>query len=183
MDSDAREVIKEEPPRSLMKLVLVGLALSYALINTAAFVAGLAVTDASGFKVHFALGLVTTLFTCLMYCVILTYFIITGKLIKSAVQRGHLDDAFIPRSQGLKARMTALIPVAIGATLTAAILGARASDSGGVYGQDATSHLIAAAVAMTANLGALFLIYQHVHHNSDLVAEVFDTLDNRTTVQ
>ena len=68
------------------------------------------------------------------------------------------------------------IPIAVGATLAVAILGARAGDSGGVYGGGADIHLIAAAIAMAANLGALFLIYQHVHANADLVSEVFDKL-------
>jgi zinc transporter ZupT len=160
-----------------MLRVLLGLILAYGVVAGAAFATGLLVDDRHSFGVHFSLGLLCTLFTCLTYCIVLTYFIITGKLVKNAVLKGHLDPEFISQTQRLKGWVSGLTVLAVGATLAAALFGAAGqSEQAGVYGRSMTVHLVAECAAVAVNGFALYCIWQLVYRNSHLVQNILDQL-------
>ena len=71
-----------------MQRILLGLLVSYLIVVGATVGAGFWVHDADSFAVHFAIGLFATILTCLIFCVVLTYFVIkmTGSLEPSGVE-------------------------------------------------------------------------------------------------
>lgn len=156
-----------------MQRILLGLLISYLIVVGATAGAGFWVHDADSFAVHFALGLFATILTCLIFCVVLTYFVITGKMIKQATLVGHLDQAYIQEPQRAKAKIVSLAVLAVFVTLLAALLGAWANVAGEGNAGLATLHMIAELLAVAWNVFALVMCYQHVRKNAQLVERVF----------
>ena len=53
---------------------------------------------------HILAGLFTTLFTCLVHCIVFIYFLGTGKSIKTACDEYRLEGDFVRATKKLKAR-------------------------------------------------------------------------------
>lgn len=162
-----------------MVRIFVALIISYVLVIGAAFVFGVAVHDDKSFVAHFALGLFATLFTCLIYSVVIVYFVITGKLIKQAVLKGGLGEDHTHLSQHRKGLVTALTAVGVLTSLAAALCGAWATPATESAPQRATLHMLAEIAALCCNLVAFGLIYVRIHTNARHVDEVFDLLNRR----
>jgi amino acid transporter len=162
-----------------MLRIYYALLLCYVLLFSGAFIAGLFVDGRDSFALHFGLGLVATLFTCLAHCIILVYFIITGKLVKQAVDKGHLDPDYIPTTQRIKGRISILIALGFLATLAAAMAGALIDNPEQPYGQRGTMHMFAECGALVLNAALFIKMYQHIHRNQQVVGEVFQRLQDR----
>lgn len=156
-----------------MQRVFGALLASYVIVIGATMAVGFWVHDPRSFAVHFAMGLVATILTCLIYCVLLTYFVITGKLIKQAVQSAGLEKDLIQQSQKPKARIVLLTALAVGVTLVAALLGAWANVSVDQQSARPFMHMCAEFLALCVNLAAFSVCYQEVRRNSRLFERVF----------
>ncbi len=156
-----------------MQRILGALLASYVIVIGATMAVGFWVRDPRSFAVHFAMGMVATILTCLIYCVLLTYFVITGKLIKQAVQSAGLEKDLIRQSQKPKARIVLLTALAVGVTLVAALLGAWANVSDDQQSLRPFIHMSAEFLALCINLAAFSVCYQEVGRNRRLFERVF----------
>lgn len=159
-----------------MSRILVGLIISYVIVVAAAFTGGVMIRDGRTLAVHFGLGLFVTLFTCLVHCIVLTYFVITGKLIKQAVLRGHHGNDYIRRSQAAKGRVSLFGVLAMATALAGAATGAWANVGSGETLHRGPMHMIVELLAIGCNVLAFGLYYVHIHRNARLVDEVFARL-------
>ena len=155
-----------------MQRILLALVIGYVIVIAAAAVLGFRAQDARSFAVHFGMGLFATLYTCLVYCILLTYFVITGKLVKQAVLNGHLDEVLIRQSQHPKGIIVMLTAVAVAVTLIAAVLGAWANLGGEQDTVRSTYHMLAEMLAIAANLAAFGMCYSLVHRNGRFLEKV-----------
>jgi len=163
-----------------MQRILAALVISYVLVIAATSVSGLLADDPQSFGVHFALGLCATILTCFVRCAALTYFVVTGKMVKQAVLAARLDQRYIEESQRPKATIVRVAAVGIALSLGAALLGAWANVSvQSVAEQRRTIHLLCEIGAVAGNLFAFTLFYQHIHTNGRLVQAVFHLVDER----
>src|SRR5690242_5066005 len=69
-----------------MKPAFISFTVTVTLLMLATALTGTWVQGDRWFAQHFALGLMTTLFTCLCHCVVLIYFMATGKMMRLAVE-------------------------------------------------------------------------------------------------
>ncbi len=155
-----------------MQRILLALVIGYVIVIAAAAVLGFCAQDSRFFAAHFGIGLFATLYTCLVYCILLTYFVITGKLVKQAVLNGHLDEVLIKQSQRPKGVIVMLTAVAVAITLIAAVLGAWANIGGGQDAVRSTYHMLAEMLAVAANLAAFGMCYHLVHKNGPFLEQV-----------
>ena len=155
-----------------MQRILLALVIGYVIVIAAAAVLGFRAQDSRSFAVHFGMGLFATLYTCLIYCILLTYFVITGKLVKQAVLNGHLDEVLIRQSQRPKGIIASLTAGAVAITLIAAVLGAWANVGGEQDAVRSTYHMIAEMLAVAANLAAFGMCYHLVHRNGPFLEQV-----------
>ncbi len=155
-----------------MQRVLLALVVGYVIVIAVTAVFGFCAEDSRFFAAHFGMGLFATLYTCLVYCILLTYFVITGKLVKQAVLTGHLDEVLIKQSQRPKGIIVMLTAVAVAITLTAALLGAWANIGGEQDTIRNTYHMLAEILAVTANLASFGICYRLVHRNGPFLEQV-----------
>ncbi len=155
-----------------MQRIFLALVVGYVIVIAAAAVLGFRAQDSRSFAVHFGIGLFATLYTCLVYCILLTYFVITGKLVKQAVLNGHLDEVLIRQSQRPKGIIVMLTAVAVAVTLIAAVLGAWANIGGEQDTVRNTYHMLAEMLAVAANLAAFSMCYRLVHRNGPFLEQV-----------
>jgi len=155
-----------------MQRILLALVIGYVIVIAATAVLGFRARDSRSFAAHFGMGLFATLYTCLIYCILLTYFVITGKLVKQAVLNGHLDEILIRQSQHPKGIIVMLTAVAVAITLIAALLGAWANIGGELDAVRSTYHMIAEMLSVAANLAAFGMCYHLVHRNGPFLEKV-----------
>ncbi len=155
-----------------MQRILLALIVGYVIVIAAAAVLGFCAQDSRFFAAHFGMGMFATLYTCLVYCILLTYFVITGKLVKQAVLTGHLDKDLIKQSQRPKGTIAMLTAVAVAITLIAAVLGAWANIGGEQHTLRNTYHMLAEMLAVAANLAAFGMCYHLVHRNGPFLEQV-----------
>ena len=155
-----------------MQRILLALVVGYLIVIAVAAVLGFYAQDSRFFTAHFAMGLFATLYTCLVYCILLTYFVITGKIVKQAVLSGHLDEVLIKEPQRLKGIIVMLTAVAVSITMSAAVLGAWANIGGEHDTVRSTYHMLAEMLAVAANLTAFGMCYRLVRRNGPFVEQV-----------
>ncbi len=155
-----------------MQRILLALVVGYVIVIAAAAVLGFCAQDARFFSAHFGMGLFATLYTCLVYCVLLTYFVITGKLVKQAVLSGRLDEVLIKQAQRPKGIIAMLTAMAVAITLIAAVLGAWANIGGEQDTVRNTYHMLAEMLAVAANLAAFGMCYHLVRRNGPFLDQV-----------
>ncbi len=155
-----------------MQRILLALVIGYVIVIAVVAVLGFGAHDSRSFAAHFGMGLFATLYTCLVYCVLLTYFVITGKLVQQAVLSGHLDNALIKQSQHPKGIVTMLTATAVSITLIAALLGAWANIGGEQDTARITYHMLAEIMAVAANLAAFGMCYRLVSRNGPFLDQV-----------
>ncbi len=155
-----------------MQRILLALVIGYVIVIAATVVLGFRAHDSRSFAAHFGMGLFATLYTCLIYCILLTYFVITGKLVKQAVLSGHLDEVLIKQSQRPKGIIAMLTAVALAITLIAAVLGAWANIGGEQDTVRNTYHMLAEMLAVAANFAAFGMCYHLVHRNGPFLEQV-----------
>ncbi len=132
------------------------------------------------FPQHFALGLVTTFFTCLCHCVVLTYFVATGKMIHLAIEDAPLDQQladFARQHQRLKLRAFAVLMPAIIFALLAAFSGAWST----VEANRAVLHLTVAIFSGVIQLAVFVREYILIDENRRVMNATFERHDKIKT--
>ena len=152
-----------------MKTAFSAFAITITLLMIATAIIGAQVRGDIWFAQHFALGLMTTLFTCLCHCVVLAYFMATGKMMRLAILEAQLDPLLAERAQRLKIRAYAVLMPAILAALLAAFAGAWAT----INPARARVHLVLALLSMFVQLGVFLREYTLIDANGLLMDDVF----------
>jgi len=122
------------------------------------------------FRLHFAMGLVTVLLTCLTQVITFTYFVVSGKLIMRAAVAHSVDAGVVPEAQRLKARTLHVAAPAIGAVILLAALGGYADGDPSA----ATLHLAAFLLAVPVNGVAFAVQYVLIGRNGRLLQAALD---------
>jgi len=121
------------------------------------------------FVQHFALGLSATFFICLCHCVVLTYFMATGKMMRLAVQEASLDVKLAAETQRLKVRAYGVLMPGILMALLAAFSGGWATNQP----EHATVHLTMALLSTAFQLLAFYVEYTMIVANGKLMDAIF----------
>lgn len=152
-----------------MKPAFIAFAVTLALLTVATAVAGWFAQGAdTSFLLHFALGFVTTLLTCLCHCVVLAYFMATGKVIRLAVDDAKLDPTLLAHAQQLKLRAYAWLMPAILVALLAAFAGGWAT----IHPDRTPLHLYAAITSALFQCIGLTRLYTCIAANGRLLDRV-----------
>ncbi len=171
------------PPNSVahsrMAAVLAMLAVTQILMMLVTAGVGLAVNSPRIYFFHFTLGLLTALLTVLVHCIVLTYFIVTGKLVKTACEKGNLDREYMERSLRMKTRTMIMLSVALLLIVALVASGAFAAlewnrNADELGAQLAVTHFTLMIVACLVNAWVFLLEYQWISRNSALLRHVFD---------
>jgi hypothetical protein len=153
----------------MMRSSFIALAGSVVVLYALALIAGLVVDGRRWFVVHFALGLCAVVFTLLTHCVVMTYLIASGKMVRIAVEQSRLDTDYIVRTKELKAQTFPFMIGAILLLLATVLYGGAATDRAGV----ATFHLIAALFAAGYNTFTFVVEFRIITRHVALNTEVF----------
>jgi hypothetical protein len=152
-----------------MLRVFLGLAVSDAVLLGFAGFLGWTVQEREHLPLHILMGMLGSLFTCLVHCVAFTYFVATEKMIKLAVLNARLDADYIATADKLKYRALACAGTSIIAIIFAAALGA-ATMTELIVG---AWHLSATLVAVALNLTAFGIESATIQANSRLMDRVY----------
>ncbi len=152
-----------------MRTAFITLAVTVTLLMIAAAVLGAQVEGDRWFVQHFALGLMTTLFTCLCHCIVLAYFMATGKMIRLAFEDAALNLPHVQSAQRLKSKAYAVLMPAIAFALLAAVTGAWAT----IEPARAPAHLVLVLLSILAQLAAFYREYTLIDANARLMDDVF----------
>ena len=164
----------------MIRSALATLACCVVVLYAVAFVVGLMVDGEQFFIVHFAIGFCAVVFTLLTHCVVMTYLIISGKMVRMAVEASGLDPDWIVQTKELKAQTFPFMIAAILLLLAAAFFGGAATDRP----EFSPFHLIAAVLAAGYNTFTFVVAYQKVSRGSALTEEVLrqhNRISNRRT--
>lgn len=152
----------------MIRPALATLACCVVVLYAVAFFVGLMVDGEQFFIVHFAIGFCAVMFTLLTHCVVMTYLIISGKMVRLAVEASGLDPDWIVQTKELKAQTFPFMIAAILLLLAAAFFGAAATDSP----EFSMFHLIAALLAAGYNTFTFIVAYRNISRGSALTEEV-----------
>ena len=152
-----------------MKAAFAAFTITITVLMIVTTIIGAQVRGEVWFAQHFALGLMTTLFTCLCHCVVLAYFMATGKMMRLAIEDAHLDAALDGRAHALKVKAYAVLMPAIVIALLAAFSGGWAT----LDQSRAETHLMAVILSIATQLAAFFREYVLIADNGRLMDDVF----------
>jgi hypothetical protein len=130
--------------------------------------------DESAYVVHFVVGLVAVLGNLLLHCLVMTYFLGTGRLIKEVTLAYELpDERWARPTRDLKRSNT---PQAILAMLLAiAVAAAGEGDRHNVWPW--WIHLVLACVALTWNFWVFLAEYRNIATNGRILDEVIQEVE------
>jgi hypothetical protein len=152
-----------------MKAAFAAFAITLTVLMVVTTIVGVQVRGDHWFAQHFALGLMTTLFTCLCHCVVLAYFMATGKMMRLAVEDARLDAALDVRARSLKLKAYATLMPGILLALLAAFSGGWAT----VDPARAKTHLMVVILSIATQLAAFLREYVLIAGNGRLLDDVF----------
>jgi len=114
------------------------------------------------YMVHYTLGLSAAVGNLLVHCLVLTYFLGTGRWVKEVCLAYELPDAQWPRlTRDLKRRNTPWVLLAMGLTIACAAAGE--GDQHGVWPW--WVHLLLAVVVLVVNAGVFVREYRNLRIN------------------
>lgn len=168
-----------------MKQVLLGLVIADMLVLAGAMMLGWMGVGARMFALHFALGLFGTIYTALMHSIVYVYFIVSGKVVGEAVERGGFDPDWAAQAKRLKMKtfryaflaILAVIATAlVGGFITTAASGSAAVDSSA--GESAARwHLTLAIVSLLVQPAVAVVEYRNIGRQQQLTASVLSALE------
>ena len=149
--------------------IFIGLAISNSILLFLTIGSGVQYTNgAVPFGSHFAAGVFTSIFTCLVHSIVFTYFIGTGKWIKEEVAKGKLKEAdWVPQTKQFKMKTSPLALYCIILIIVTAILGAmvRSNDTLILY----WLHKVFAYLTLIVNIFAFYIEGKIISENSHLL--------------
>ncbi len=159
-----------------MTRIFITLASVNIVAFVAAFVSGLLSTpaDDSAYVVHFVLGMVAVLLNLLVHCLIITYFLGTGRLIKEVTIVYQLpDDRWARPTRDIKRSNT---PLAILAMLTS-IAAAAAGEADRHHVWPWWIHLVLACAAFLITLWVFRVEYRNIAINGRILEEIIGEVE------
>lgn len=165
-----------------MSRILAHLAITNFLALLAAFAlgwlsrgrGGLTSPDDPTFPSHIYLGLITTMFTIAVHCLIFVYFLGTGRWVKEVASAYQLPDAPLPRlTRDLKRRTFPLALLAMLTTIAAAAAGAAAQRQEWPW----TVHATLGVATLLVNLWAFLIEHRNVSTNARIIDDVMREVD------
>jgi hypothetical protein len=159
---------------TLATLNLAALVAAFAAGVVSKLEGGLAQSDTSYYVIHFVLGLVAVLASLLVHCLVMTYFLGTGRLIKEVTLAYQLpDERWARPTRDLKRRNT---PKAILAMLLA-IAVAAAGEGAGHAGWPWELHLGLACAVLAVSVWVFRVEYHNIAFNGRLLDEVIGEVE------
>jgi hypothetical protein len=164
-----------------MTRIFLPLAVFTGTVLTAACVSGavsLAQKDSlsheDAYLVHFVLGLSAALCVLLIHCLLITYFLGTGRLIKEACLAYSLPDADLPRrTRDIKRGNTPLALLAMLVTIGAAAAGE--GDRHNAW--PGWIHLVLVIATLAVNLWAFLVEYRNLRANVIILDSLFEQVE------
>lgn len=149
--------------------IFIGLAISNTILLMLTLGTGVQFTGGQiPFGSHFASGVFTTLFTCLVHSVVFTYFIGTGKWVKEEVAKGRLKEAdWVPQTKQFKMKSSPPAMNAILLVLITAFLGAWARGNSTIFTY--WLHKSFAYLTLVYNLFAFYIEGKVIAENTQLL--------------
>jgi hypothetical protein len=130
---------------------------------------GVAQRDTSTYVVHFVLGLVAVLANLMVHCLIITYFLGTGRLIKEVTLAYNLpDERWARPTRDLKRRNTPKAILAMVLSIAVAAAGEGAGHAGWPWG----IHLALAGIVLAVNAWVFRVEYGNIALNGRILDEV-----------
>jgi len=165
-----------------MPRIFASIAISETLLLGVVVIFGLQAQDPTDKARHVALAVFAALLACVIHAAALTYFSVTGKLIKQSVELGKLHREPLTQARDLKRRVTRLVGIGMLAIIVAVGTGAYS------LGKGSTGywHLVAATVAVVVNIITFYRQYDLIVRNSSLLGQTMkryrDVRQNRLDV-
>ncbi len=130
-------------------------------------VVGLLVDGDAWFFQHFALGLLSAIYTCLVHVLVFTYFVVSLNVARQAVAQSRADPALLPAVHAGKSRALRAALAAIGATLVASGLGAIITEPSlaRAWHVSVEAHLLSAFALIGVNFFAFVVQYAEIDRN------------------
>jgi len=151
-----------------MDRAFLGLAFGTLLVLLGAVLVGLKVVDQRWLGPHLGLALFGSVLTALVHVVTFTYFTVTGKAVRQAVALAHLDDGLLREVQRFKKGVTRCLAGGMLPLIATIALGADVLRNPAHHDY----HLVAALVALGANIAAFAAEFQLIRQNQSLVERV-----------
>jgi hypothetical protein len=128
----------------------------------------------AAYLVHFVLGLSAALCTLLVHCLVITYFLGTGRLVKEACQAYSLPDADLPRrTRDIKRGNTPLAILAMLVTIAAAASGEADRHNAWPW----WIHLVLVVATLAVNLWAFMVEYRNLRANIIILDSLFQQVE------
>jgi hypothetical protein len=158
-----------------VKLIFLILAGGDALLITVAAVVGLLVEGERFYFQHFLLGLMAALYNCLFHVIVFTAFVVCGRIVREAVDRGATDAETVAAVLAGKSRVLRYAMLGIIWTLATAALGAIVTEPGAAaaWGVSTRWHLVAGLGMLPVNLIAMTGEFVEVDRNGRLFERAF----------
>lgn len=169
-----------------MKRIFLTLTIVSLIFLVAAFVLGAMIGDPRardpgtqsliGWHIHVAMG--ALVFAALVHALVLTYFMGTGRWIEETSQAYRLPAVFQEENRAIKYRTIPAMAGCLTMLVFTGALGSMADPATGGRFQGmlgmtpATTHLVAAAITLTATLVVNYWEYLALHRNSELVDQI-----------
>lgn len=144
-----------------MPRVFIGLVSGHVIVLMGALALGL-LAPRVGQDVHIVLGVFGLLLTALIQAVVLTYFVVSGKMMRQAVSLGSLDDQPLRRHARDKRIITRWVALAIMIVIVTTATGA----SRWRTGSDSYWHLACAFLAVIVHVIVYWQQFTLVHANA-----------------
>jgi hypothetical protein len=126
-------------------------------------------TNADLYLLHFVLGLTAALTTLFVHCLVLTYFLGTGRWVKEVCLAYGLPDADMPRrTRDIKRRNTPRVILAMLLTIAAAAAGAGKQ----MQVWPGTIHFLLACATLVFNIYVFFVEYGNMRLNAWILDSV-----------
>jgi hypothetical protein len=132
-------------------------------------------THEQAYLIHFILGLIAVFNTLLIHCLVMTYFLGTGRLVKEACVAYGLPDTDLPkRTRDLKRRNTpgAILGMLLAISAAAAGMGSR-TEVWPWY-----IHLVLVVATVVVNLRVFVIEHQNLSTNLIILDELFHQVES-----
>jgi hypothetical protein len=130
--------------------------------------------DAEVYLLHFVLGLTTALTTLFVHCLVLTYFLGTGRWVKEVCLVYGLPDQHLPRqTRDIKRRNTPRVILAMLVTIAAAASGTAAQQRA----WPGWVHLALVLATLAVNLHVFFVEYGNMRLNGQILDAVITDVE------
>lgn len=103
--------------------ILVTFNLASFLVLVWSFIQGYRIHESSQLAHHIIIALIATGLSVFSHCMIMMYFVGTGRVIRETVEKGNLDSKYVAETKGYRKKIFRIALIAITLVMTQTILG------------------------------------------------------------